>query len=326
MNKNNGNKPTNGYKGKYYDPNYKANKAKYGDLYDPKDFAVLNPNWEPKQNYNRRSKGTENRNNQKRNSNYKGRATNYKGPAHRYNPNYHDPEIMRKTRKRNKTIFFIILIFAILIVTAVKTPIGNNLLEVLGDYSSPVSSTASNSSNAKTVTDKIIEPNIEQLMSNTEVYVDSCDTNGNRQPNAKANIGYDFRNYYGYTNEYSQLVYIQADSLTEQYKSEENSKNRYCDAQANVDGANGSYNRGHGIGDALGGDSNAYNIFPQLSSVNSGGYNDIEMELQNTLYNGGSVTNFELKLTYPNSSTNIPSSYTMSYNLNGEYKEHSFTN
>lgn len=76
----------------------------------------------------------------------------------------------------------------------------------------------------------------------------------------------------------------------------------------------------------IGGDSNAYNIFPQLSSVNSGDYNNIEMELQNTLYDGGSVTNFELTLTYPNSSTNIPSSYTMSYSLNGEYEEHNFNN
>ncbi len=327
MNKNNGNKPSNGYKGKYYDPNYKANKAKYGDLYDPKDFAVLNPNWESKQNDNRRSKRTENRNNQKSNSNYRGRATNYKGPAHRYNPNYHNPEIMRKTRKRNKTIFFIILIFAILIVAGVKTSIGNDLLEVIGDYSSPVSSTAINSSDANAVTDKIIEPNIDQLISNTEVYVDSCDTNGERQPNVKANIGYGSREYYGYTNEYSQLVYVQADSLQLQNSSTEPLVGgRYCDAQANVGGASGNYNRGHGIGDALGGDSNAYNIFPQLSSVNGGDYNDIEMNLQSALYNGGSVTNFELKLTYPNSSTNIPSRYTMSYSLNGEYKEHKFNN
>ncbi len=320
--KNNNNR--NGYKGKYYDPNYKANKAKYGDLYDPKDFAVLNPNWEPE-------------NNQKRNSNYNGRATNYKGPAHRYNPNYHNSEIMRKTRKRNKALFFVILILAILVVAAIKTSFGNDLLEELGVYSSPVSNDSSNSANTIAKTTHAIEdtaahesvvPDINSLMSNTLITVDTCNLDGSREPNVMVDIGAGSRVYYGYTNEYSQLVYVQANSLQLQNSSTESltSDGRYCEAQANVSGASGSYNRGHGIGDALGGVSNAYNIFPQLTNINSGSYNDIEIKLQDALYNGGSVTDFELKLTYPNSSSNIPSSYTMSYSLNGVYYEHTFNN
>lgn len=162
------------------------------------------------------------------------------------------------------------------------------------------------------------------------ISVNSCNLSGDRQASVKAYIGYGNRNYYGcgydYTNEYTQL-YIQADSLQLQNSSTKPLVDgRYYEAQVRVNGASGSYNRGHGIGGDLRGDSNASNIFPQLSSVNDGTYNDIERKLQDTLYNGVSVTNFELKLTYPNSSTNIPSSYVMSYVLNGTCQEHEFSN
>ncbi|WOO87034.1 hypothetical protein RZE82_07940 [Mollicutes bacterium LVI A0039] len=50
MKKNTGGNKKTGYKGKFYDPNYKLNKAKYGDLYNPKEFAIPNPNYEPKIN------------------------------------------------------------------------------------------------------------------------------------------------------------------------------------------------------------------------------------------------------------------------------------
>lgn len=165
------------------------------------------------------------------------------------------------------------------------------------------------------------------MQANSVISVDSCDTTGSRQPNVKVEVGYGSRDYYGYTNEYSQLVFVQADSLQLQNsKTEPLIDGRYCEAQASVEGASNPYNRGHAIGDALGGDSNAYNIFPQLTSTNSGEYNSIEIELQETLYKGGTVTDFEVLLTYPNSSTNTPSSYTMSYYLNGEYQEHTFSN
>lgn len=39
-----------GYKGKYYDPNYKRNKKKYGDKYNPRDFACPSSNSELKKN------------------------------------------------------------------------------------------------------------------------------------------------------------------------------------------------------------------------------------------------------------------------------------
>ncbi|WOO89612.1 DNA/RNA non-specific endonuclease [Mollicutes bacterium LVI A0078] len=314
MNKTNGSNKNTGYKGKYYDPNYKRNKEKYGDLYDPKDFAVPNPNYEA------RKRDTS--------QNYKGRNTNYKG--RRYNPNYNNSEWQRKKGKQGKTFFTLTVAFAVLMYLSVTTTMFDSVYDSLGiTMPSPNNVSVSNTNTStETPTDSVVTPDIENLLSNKEISVDSCDLSGNRQANVKVNIGYGSREYYGYTNEYGQLAYVQADSLQLQNSSTENltSDGRYCDSQANVDGASGSYNRGHAIGDALGGDSNAYNIFPQLTDINSGTYNDIEMQLQDTLYNGGSVTNFELKLTYPNSLTNIPSSYTMSYNINGQYDEHTFNN
>lgn len=320
MNKTNGKNNNTGYKGKYYDPNYKQNKAKYGDLYDPKDFAVPNPNYEP------RPRDTS--------QNYRGRNTNYKGKSYRYSPNYNDPNWQRKKKKQGKTFFMSTVLFAILMYLSVTTTIFDGVYDKLGIHMpepqgySVNSILNDNTSNGSTSNEAAITPNVDKLKTNSVIYVDSCDLSGNRQPNVKVNIGYGSRVYYGYTNEYSQLAYVQADSLQLQNSSTENltSYGRYCDSQANVNGASGNYNRGHAIGDALGGDSNAYNIFPQLINTNEGAYNDVERKLQDTLYNGGTVTNFELKLTYPNSSTNIPSSYTMSYYLNGVYDEHSFNN
>ncbi len=309
MNKTNGNNKNTGYKGKYYDPNYKQNKAKYGDLYDPKDFAVLNPNWEPKEN-NKRTK---------RNSNYKGRH---------YDPNYHKMTPKQRRAKKNKEAFQGFITFLIILAVFFVYESTNKFTNISNPFTQTKQATNVETVNNTTTADSVIEPNIDELLTNTEIATDSCDSSGNRQANVKANIGYGNRNYYGYTNEYSQLVYVQADSLLLQNSSTEDltSDGRYCEGQANVEGASDPYNRGHGIGDALGGDSNSYNIFPQLSSINGGAYNDVERELQDTLYNGGSVTNFELKLTYPNSSTNIPSKYTMSYELNGVYDEHTFNN
>ncbi len=282
MNKTNGKNNNTGYKGKYYDPNYKRNKEKYGDLYDPKDFAVPNLNYEPKQRDN--------------SQNYRGRNTNYKG--RRYNPNYNNPEWQRKKRKQGKTFFTLTVAFTVLVYLSITTTMFDSIYDSLGvTMPSPNNVNVSNTNtSAEVSTDSVVTPDIDNLLNNTEIYVDSCDTTGSRQANVKVNVGYDFREYYGYTNKNAQLVYVQADELVEQYKSEENSKNRYCDSQANVDGASENYNRGYAIGDALGGGSNAYNIFPQLSNTNGGDYNNIEMQLQDTLYNGGTVTNFELKL------------------------------
>ncbi len=329
MNKTNGKNNNSGYKGKYYDPNYKQNKAKYGDLYDPKDFAIPNPNYEPRQKSYKNNKPKYNASvkRPKRKSNYRGK--NYDPLWHTYSKDKQKEIVAKRNKRRLNLILFLIFASVIAQVFTVVSSSTNIFDQFkIPQISTSVSQETPVTNTESTNTDNIIEPDINTLKSNSEIYIDSCDLSSSRQPNAKVNIGYGSRVYYGYTNEYSQLAYVQADSLQLQNSSTEDltPDGRYCEAQANVDGVNESYNRGHAIGDALGGDSNAYNIFPQLSYINGGDYNDIERKLQETLYNGGSVTNFELKLTYPNSSTNIPSSYTMSYNLNGVYNEHIFNN
>ncbi len=298
------NNNSNRYKGKYYDPNYKANKAKYGDLYDPKDFAVPNPNWES-------------RNNQGRN-NYKGRKKNNQ----------------RKHSKKGSnniatlTTFILVMLMIITVNTDVLSTISSKFSNSQVTNTTVVTTAVQDvTSIEETVVNEPVVPDINSLLSNTMITIDTCNLDGSRQPNVMVDIGAGSRVYYGYTNEYSQLAYVQANSLQLQNSATEALVDgRYCEAQASVSEASGSYNRGHGIGDALGGVSNAYNIFPQLTNVNSGSYNDIEIKLQDALYNGGSVTDFELKLTYPNSSSNIPCSYTMSYSLNGTYNEHTFNN
>lgn len=324
--RNNQNNNTN-YKGKYYDPNYHQNKAKYGDNYDPAKFSVRNPNWEPNKD------------------NYRGRNTNYKGRAKNYNPNYNSYDYRQACRRKNKLrTLSSVLTFLLLLATlsfAIKVVNGGDLDNVLKianliteispstnsteiSIDSPVESVAT--SNDSIVSDQQITADISALSSNQIVTAEACDLSGYRAANAKVDIGYGDREYYGYTNEYSQLVYVQADQLIRQDVSETNDENRYCSGQADVDEIGGDYNRGHAIGDELGGVSNAYNIFPQLESINNGQYNDDEMVLQDVLGSGGSITDVEIAFTYPSSSTNIPSSYTAEYTVNGVPASHSYSN
>lgn len=268
MSSKNSNHSGNGYKGKYYDPNYKQNKAKYGNAYDPKDFAVPNPNYNPRTSNNRnRVSNNKDSYRKRKNSNYKGRN---------FHPKYHTYTPEQKRAIRSKRNIQRLTSIIILMLVALFVQFGSNFdlsfLDILdSNNSSQNENTSTNVDNTAdtSAVDSVISLDVSSLLSNTEIAIDSCDLSGTRQANVKANIGYGNRNYYGYTNEYAQLVYIQADNLQLQNSSTEPLVDgRYCEAQANVDGASGSYNRGHGIGDALGGDSNAYNIFPQLSSVN----------------------------------------------------------
>lgn len=159
--------------------------------------------------------------------------------------------------------------------------------------------------------------------------VSSCDLSGSRKPNAKVDIGFDSdyanREYWAYTNEYSQLVYVEADNIILQNDDEENSgDDRYCNDEAKVPGVEESdLDEGHVIADSLGGVSNSYNITPQGSNLNRyGTQSDIEQDIRN---NGG-ASNFKAEIVYENSTTQIPSSYTISYEINGQTKTEAFDN
>ncbi len=85
-----------------------------------------------------------------------------------------------------------------------------------------------------------------------------------------------------------------------------NSNGRYYGDEAKVPGTEDSnIDEGHIIPDSLGGVANAYNITPQDSVLNRHG-NQAYME--RTIQQAGGATNFEAIVTYPNTTTQIPSS------------------
>ncbi len=168
------------------------------------------------------------------------------------------------------------------------------------------------------------------LQNNTVVSADACSTSGSRVANAKADIGYGDREYYGYTNSSSQLVYVTADKLEIQNDSSEATKStgRYCNDEAKVPGTEQSdLDEGHAIADSLGGVSNAYNITPQESTLNRHGEQyQMEGDIRDALLNGHTITDFEYTISYPNQTTQIPNHYDVKYYDNGSLIMHSFNN
>lgn len=163
----------------------------------------------------------------------------------------------------------------------------------------------------------------------TEIPAESCSISGGRVSNAKVDIGYDSnyvtRNYYGYTNQYGQLFHVDAKEIILQDDDKEiNGEDRYCNDEAKVPGTEeADLDEGHVIADSLGGTSNAYNITPQESYLNRQGTQaDIEKEIRNA----GGATDFIANIEYPNTQTQIPSSYTLSYTIYGQKKSHTFSN
>ncbi len=168
------------------------------------------------------------------------------------------------------------------------------------------------------------------LANNTLINPSACSVSGSRQANVKADIGYGDREYYGYTNSSSQLVYVTAASLEIQDDNSEvvKSSGRYCSDEAKVSGTEQSdLDEGHAIADSLGGVSNAYNITPQESTLNRHGEQyQMEEDVRTALENGHSITDFEYTITYPNTSTQIPSHYDVKYYDNGNIVTHSYDN
>ncbi len=157
----------------------------------------------------------------------------------------------------------------------------------------------------------------------------SCSLSGERVANAKVDIGYDSdyatRDYYAYTNEYGQLVYVEADEIILQNDDKEISgDDRYCSDEAKVPGVEESdLDEGHVIADSLGGASNAYNITPQGSQLNRYG---TQADIEEDIRSSGGATAFTAVIEYPSTDTQIPSTYTLSYTVNGEAKSYTFEN
>jgi hypothetical protein len=187
--------------------------------------------------------------------------------------------------------------------------------------------TNKNNEKEETVTTVVDEPVVEETTTqpNNELFsgyklieVDGGDLSGYREPNVVVDIGYGDRDYWAFTNEYGQLVRVIADEIILQDDSNEPvlTSGRYYSDEAKVPGVESDVlDEGHIIADSLGGVSNAYNITPQDSTLNRHGD---QAYMEDVIRSAGGATNFEAIITYPNTETQIPSSYQYTYTLMGK--------
>ena len=204
--------------------------------------------------------------------------------------------------------------------------------------------TNKNSEKEETVTTVVDEPVVEETPSvpvaeetptqpNNELFsgyklieVDGGDLSGYREPNVVVDIGFGDREYWAFTNEYGQLVRVIADEIIIQDDNNEPvlSSGRYYSDEAKVPGVESDVlDEGHIIADSLGGVSNAYNITPQDSTLNRHGD---QAYMERVIRTAGGATNFEAIITYPNTETQIPSSYQYTYTLMGNEIVDTFDN
>jgi hypothetical protein len=161
------------------------------------------------------------------------------------------------------------------------------------------------------------QPNDELFSGYKLIEVDGGDLSGYRESKVVVDIGYGDREYWAFTNEYGQLVRVVADEIILQDDSTEPvlSSGRYYSDEAKVPGVESDVlDEGHIIADSLGGVSNAYNITPQDSTLNRHGD---QAYMEDAIRKAGGAANFEAIITYPNTETQIPSSYQYTYTLMG---------
>ncbi|MFC7687089.1 DNA/RNA non-specific endonuclease [Ureibacillus sp. GCM10028918] len=195
--------------------------------------------------------------------------------------------------------------------------------------------TSKNSEKKETITAVVDEPQVEETPTQPKnelfsgykhIEVDGGDLSGYREANVVVDIGYGHREYWAFTNEYGQLVRVIADEIILQDDRNEPvlSSGRYYSDEAKVPGIESDVlDEGHIIADSLGGVSNAYNITPQDSTLNRHGD---QAYLEDAIRKAGGATNFEAIITYPNTQTQIPSSYQYTYTLKGNEIVDTFDN
>ena len=179
-------------------------------------------------------------------------------------------------------------------------------------------------SNSKKETSAVIT---EDIFSGYKlIVVDGGNLSGHREPNVVVDIGFGDREYYAFTNEHGQLVKVMAKEIILQDDSTEpvNSSGRYYQDEAKVPGVESrTLDEGHVIADSLGGVSNAYNITPQNSILNRHGD---QAYMEKVIRDAGGCTEFVAIITYPNTTTQIPSHYSYTYTINGNVINDEFDN
>ncbi len=170
---------------------------------------------------------------------------------------------------------------------------------------------ANRSAESKTTTTK------DSFTGYKKILVDGGDLSGNRQANVVVDIGFGDRKYWAFTNEHGQLVRVIAKKIVLQNDATEDVSRdgRYYSDEAKVPGVErADLDEGHIIADSLGGVSNAYNITPQDSTLNRHGD---QAYMEDVIRKAGGATNFEAQITYPDTSTMIPSAYQYTYTVRG---------
>ena len=158
------------------------------------------------------------------------------------------------------------------------------------------------------------------------IEVNGGELSGYRAATVVVDIGFGDREYWAYTNEYGQLVRVVAAEIILQDDATEpvNSEGRYYDDEAKVSGTeNSNLDEGHVIADSLGGVANAYNITPQDSVLNRHGG---QAYMERNIVQAGGATNFEAIMTYPDTTTQVPSYYKYTYTINGYQVVDAFEN
>ena len=182
----------------------------------------------------------------------------------------------------------------------------------------PATTVIDNPAEEETVTEETSAQSNDELFAGYKLLeVNACNTSGHREAKVVVDIGFGDREYWAFTNEYGQLVRVIADEIILQNDNTESvtSQGRYCSDEAKVPGVERSdLDEGHVIADSLGGVSNAYNITPQQYVLNRHGD---QAYMEDAIRKAGGATNFEAIITYPNTQTQIPSSYQYTYTIKG---------
>lgn len=170
------------------------------------------------------------------------------------------------------------------------------------------------------------EPAEKQFEGYELVEVDGGDLSGQREANTVVSVGYGAREYWAFTNEHGQLERVIADEIILQDDTSEDvlDSGRYYSDEAKVPGVESDIlDEGHVIADSLGGVSNAYNITPQESTLNRHGD---QAYMEDVIRDAGGATDFEAIITYPDTETQVPSSYQYSYTVRGNEVVDTFDN
>jgi hypothetical protein len=244
---------------------------------------------------------------------------------------------------KNKMNYLISLLIIIFMAGCTNTENSPNTNAVIVPQEVPTDET-NNNNEEESVNPVVDEPAAEKTssvqaaeetstQSNKEIFsgyklieVDGGDLSGYRESKVVVDIGYGDREYWAFTNEYGQLVRVIADEIILQDDSTEpvSSSGRYYSDEAKVPGVESDIlDEGHIIADSLGGVSNAYNITPQDSTLNRHGD---QAYMEDAIRRAGGAANFEAIITYPNTETQIPSSYQYTYTLMGNEIVDTFDN